>query len=83
MMRWIDVNKIWGEFMNSNVGVQIEVRHRSRHDRSKWHEDTAFYLIGELNELGGVCDDCAGIYKDDMVLRMRTLVSKAQIDGVE
>lgn len=81
MSDWIAVDKPWDEFTNASAGVQIEVRRRNPHVKTEFLSETEFYLIGELNELGGVCDDCQGIRHNDIVLRYRVLVDASALEG--
>jgi hypothetical protein len=86
-MNWIECGKTWGEMTAFNAkdkplvaGVQIEVR-SFRH--GVFHTETMFLLIGEINEMGGTCDDCSGIGDKDIVVRYRVLVDQKTIDGKE
>lgn len=69
---WVDVNKSWGEFKydrsEPHVGLVIEVRHLGT-DSSPEYIDR--YLVGDINELGGACDDCSVVKHADIVLRKR------------
>jgi hypothetical protein len=49
-------------------GVEIEVRRRNG--------DVKRMLIGDINRIGGVCDDCRDIENDDVVLKCRVVWEK-------
>lgn len=39
-------------------------------------------LIGDINELGGVCDDCTGIRSDDIIIRYKRIWTPPASDDV-
>ena len=70
MGNWIEVNLPWQSFRYGHKGCsrgnQISVQRK----------DGVFsFLIGDINECGGVCDDCMGFGRDDIVLRYRELLT--------
>lgn len=70
-MDWIAFGKRWyPEFKDSGAcapGVQIELADGRR------------FLIGDVNPLGGVCDDCPGFDSRSIIVRYRRLVSPEQL----
>jgi len=69
-MKWKKYGKTWREFRShglSKVGTILEVKGNGHHPRPV----TARYLIGDINKLGGVCDDCMAFDEDAIVLRYR------------
>ena len=79
-------NKLWEEAEKSGPdeldsmrlrglvrpGVQVEVRDEST-------GGTRRLLIGDVNPLGGACDDCRDLRSDDVVLRYRVLVTEEDL----
>lgn len=66
---WIVVNKEWRELSYGKdpmirAGVQIELSSGER------------YLIGDINMLGGVCDDCREFNSSTVVARYRVVVDE-------
>ena len=76
---WVEVNKPWDEFKGDrsepHVGLVIEVRHLGT-DQSPEYVDR--YLIGDINELGGICDDCSALNRTDLVLRKRRICTESE-----
>lgn len=63
---WQEANMTWQEFSNRNLnepGTLVEV-------------DGDCYLIGDINTLRGVCDDCTAFDKKEIVSRYKVLVEK-------
>jgi hypothetical protein len=62
---WKSYGKTWEEFMNHGLsvpGVIIDV-------------DDSEYLIGHINNIGGICNDCTMICDEDIVKRYRTALT--------
>lgn len=72
-LAWIDAKgKTFSELMEKNkmqTGVEIEVRV----DLGPKGKRKMRFLIGNINELGGVCDDCREFPLDQPVIRYRTV----------
>lgn len=71
---WINFGKPWNEFNEgypnkdrSVPGVQIEMADGTR------------YLIGDINQLRGVCDDCNAFDRDEVVARYRYLLTEEDL----
>ncbi len=71
---WAPINLPWREFCYGAIthplcytGAQVEVR-------SAEDDYVRRYLIGDINEEGGMCGDCCAIHADDVVLRARRLI---------
>lgn len=65
---WIEWNRTFGELINhvyDLVGFVVEV-------------DGKEYLIGDMNTLGGDCDDCTLISKGHVVTRYRRVEWKSR-----
>lgn len=61
MKNWIEFGKSWREFKRANlavVGTVVEIDGRE-------------FLIGDINELGGVCDDCMDFEYEAIVTQYR------------
>lgn len=55
----------WREFCNKKLnlpGTRVEVEWTDRQDKKEKRET---FLIGDINTLGGVCDDCMAFSYDD------------------
>ena len=77
-MEWIKINLPFGPIYDKNLnqldsfckrelnqaGTVIEVRVKRK---------TSQYLIGDINELSGVCDDCTMFEREDIVTRYRII----------
>lgn len=72
-MNWIDCNLPWSDYSNYDAesfvsyglnipGTQIEL------------ENGDLYLIGDINDLGGVCDDCRVFERNAIVTRYRVVI---------
>jgi hypothetical protein len=48
-------------------GIEVEVKHDKGLHR---------YLIGDINKVGGVCDDCMAFEPSDIVTRYRVLIEQ-------
>lgn len=72
-MSWIVYDKSWREFCNAGLnksGTQICVQ-------DSYHLAKQYvFLIGDINELGGVCDDCQEVLDTQTVLRYRILIEE-------
>lgn len=71
MEKWIKFNKPWLDFENEGlaiVGTMVEVK-GTQYDL----EAVVKYLIGDINECRGVCDDCTAFPKASIVLRYRKI----------
>ena len=67
---WIKYGKTWEQFCEARLnkpGTQIDLQ--CRNDLTK-HK---LYLIGDVNELGGCCDDCMVFHEDQTIIRYRVL----------
>ncbi len=71
---WIEVNKTWRDFSYPDrhplcdVGVLVET------------DDGRQILFGDLNVLGGECDDCRGIWDNTLIVRaldLRSVINRA------
>ena len=70
-MKWKKYGKTWRELRNKGLvkaGTILELKGRQGGSGT---ETTARYLIGDINKLGGVCDDCMAFDDDAIVLRYR------------
>ena len=56
-----------GDELDGLVGLLIEV------------EGGRQYLIGDINRLGGCCDDCRDVASTEMVIRARRVWRKGQL----
>jgi hypothetical protein len=56
-------------------GVMIEVQNKS--------EQVQRYLIGDINESAGTCDDCQAFNHDDIVLRAIELISEKELEDLK
>jgi hypothetical protein len=66
MEDWNDFSGTWRDFRDSDhcePGVLVEV-------------DGSVHLIGDINRLGGVCDDCMAFDYEAKVTRYRRVVEK-------
>lgn len=72
MNEWIEYGKSWEHFCKDGLnkpGTQIDIQNRT--DLSK-HKHK-LYLIGDINELGGCCDDCMSFQEDQTVIQYRVV----------
>ncbi len=63
---WMEYGKTWEEFRNeklANSGVLIRFKYENVET-----DEIGNMLIGEINEMGGTCNDCRGIWPRDVVL---------------
>jgi len=70
---WVKYNKSWLDFENDGLaraGMFVEVKGNT-YDA----EAVETYLIGDVNENRGVCDDCTAFPKGAIVLRYKQLVT--------
>ena len=70
---WIEYNKTWSEFCVARLnkpGTQIRVQ-----DFYSLNKEDV-YLIGDINVLAGVCDDCEAFRDNQTVLRYRILITE-------
>ncbi len=74
---WIQYGKTWKDFHWPKTiggddlavpGVEIEVE--TRRDKA-----SKFYLLGDLNCLGGTCDDCSEFLDEVIIKRYRQVVA--------
>ena len=83
MPMWIEYNKPWLDFEDeglSKAGTLVEIKGNNNWNEAKTgYDDTtiAKYLIGDINEARGVCDDCVEFHKQVIVLRYK-VVYKAE-----
>lgn len=64
-MNWVEYGKGFGEMRDADLakpGVVIELA-------GSGGEDTCQLLIGDINELGGICDCCRDVSRSEVVLR--------------
>jgi hypothetical protein len=54
---------------DSIIGVEVQVRGLDRHGKVVYR----FFLIGDINPAGGLCDDCNAFDGDDRVMAWRRL----------
>lgn len=74
---WIKYNKSWLDFEDEGLaqaGVFVEVKGNTYDD-----DAVEAYLIGDINEIRGVCDDCTAFHKGAIVLRYKRLVDEDQM----
>lgn len=81
---WIEINKSFKEVKDEilKAGIEFEcIEDTFKYDdnQSKWKKLTREgttnirYLVGSVNVLGGLCDDCP-IHNDVIVVRYRALL---------
>lgn len=70
---WIDAEEqTFTELVRANkmeAGTEIEVNI----DLGDGRKRKMRFLVGNINELGGVCDDCPEFRRDQPVIRYRTV----------
>lgn len=77
-MTWVEYGKTWRHFCTfeadnlSVPGRQIEVAKADGLHR---------FLIGNINELGGGCDDCPEVFKHEVVVRYRDIATAELLDS--
>jgi len=67
---WIEFGGNWGSFREQGLnrpGTQLDVQNCFDLTKHK------LYLIGDINKLGGICDDCVGISSRATIIRYRIL----------
>ena len=67
---WINYGKSFRFFCNEHLnqpGVQVDVA------------DDRPYLIGDVNAVGGACDDCQDIYSGEIIARYRILLTPEEL----
>jgi hypothetical protein len=82
---WVDVNVTWLEFMVGATlnlaslrkpGVLIEVQDED-YDGNKL--PIKRYLIGDINRVAGVCDDCSAFEDKAIILRAKIMVIESDL----
>jgi hypothetical protein len=76
---WVEYNKPWLDFEDEGLaraGTFVEVK-GDENDA----EAVEKYLIGDINEARGVCDDCTAFPKGAIVLRYKELVNGEMMTG--
>lgn len=66
---WQSYGKTWSDFAKevpSRIGIEIEIQ---------TSEQNAQHLIGTINALAGVCDDCTAFSPHAIVIRYRRVWS--------
>jgi hypothetical protein len=69
---WITYGKNFRDFKNEKLnepGVQVET------------ESGNTYLLGEVNMMGGCCDDCPDLCSNDIIVRYRRLLSVEELES--
>ena len=96
MAGWIKYGRSFREFRVDNLaepGVQVRVRERNVRERNvrerkgrernvrerKGRAET--YLLGDVNCLGGGCDDCPSVSYDSVVDAYRVLLTPADLES--
>lgn len=75
MFEWIQCGKTWDEFKRSNeckTGMVLEIQEPI--DEKTMTKSPGYLLVGDINEVGGVCDDCCGIGYADVITRYTRVV---------
>lgn len=75
MTDWIQCSMTWREFCNKNLnipGTLIEVKYKDRHGK-KYKEQ---FLIGDINTIAGVCDNCTAFEREAVVCKYKVLIEK-------
>lgn len=70
---WVNVNQPFslfkkqqgGDFGNLEIGTYLHIKDSDNRD--------SYYLVGDINKLNGVCDDCRGIDSDSTVVRYKMI----------
>lgn len=81
-MSWVEYNKTFRELREEGLAIPGTLIKAERH--SAWEESDRvieILLLGDLNCLGGVCDDCQGVYYEDKILSYR-LPKKPEPSGL-
>lgn len=84
MAGWIQFEKAWNEFKNrglAQTGVLVEVVDGKRWSASKGLANGDVYLLGDINKLAGVCDDCVAFSNTDVVKRYRVIITKQDLEA--
>jgi hypothetical protein len=72
---WVEYGKTWQEFLKDKPvifsGVQIELTNGAR------------FLIGDINSLGGQCDDCMAFSYDTVIERYRLLLTPQELQDLK
>jgi hypothetical protein len=73
-IEWQEVNKSWWDFSL----ITYETRNDPPPVKPGMLLDTSIgiLLVGDINDAGGVCDDCKGIRNDDIVKRVAIIYEK-------
>ena len=75
-MEWTDFGDTWLAFCGTEdcrPGVQVEIKRKVEGKRTK-----KLFLIGDINENGGICDDCMNFSYEDTVVRFKELIKLEQ-----
>ena len=72
MSDWTQTSMTWREFANKGLnipGTLVEVKFKDRVGNKQKEQ----FLIGDINTIGGVCDDCVAFSHDATVTKYKVL----------
>jgi len=78
---WIEYGKEWRQFWIHDklsrsgllIEMNIEVYDHTEGEEDFHTRENKQFLIGDINENGGVCDDCRDFEMEDIVLRYKVV----------
>ena len=67
---WVNVNEPFSSFKgvwdaDLETGTYLHIRDRNNKDE--------YYLVGDINNVNGICADCRGIKADSIVVRYKMI----------
>lgn len=75
MNEWIEFNSSWREFDLQGLnkpGTLVEVQYKNYWDEAE-KTLTRQFLIGDINDSRGVCDDCTEFDRDATVIKYKVV----------
>ena len=73
MSEWIEYNKTWKEFKDDGLAIPGTIIRVCNFYYYKFEDIERTYLIGDINILGGICDDCVDVQNNYEVTKYRII----------
>ena len=79
MKNWIEINLPYGPIYESSSFEELDSfskRELNKPGSLIKMEDGEYFLIGDINKLSGICDDCTEFSKNSIVVSYKVLLTK-------